>query len=480
MVRSVRFGWVALAVVALCAAVLGAVPVGAADPFVGRGSRVWDTSDQSSDVIGTAGPIFRFNVKTEVDLAYDADQFASEALAILSDQRSWIGAGNYRFQLVAGGSTSGLASDAGVEFTLYLATPGTADALCAPLGTGGKLSCRNGDRVVENFHRWMRGPDVFHDRFEGELETYRNYLINHEVGHRIGKSHQNITGCRADVYAPVMMQQTLDVRGCAINGWPAHDRLTVGREPAIEPAPSGPCDLSKVFPWTTSDRPLDDSVVRLYQAGFGRRPDAEGSSYWIDRRASGATLGDLAEQFLVSEEGRSRFGDSSNEQFVDLLYRNVLGRSADNAGAAFWLTRLAAGITRPAILVQFAESAENVERTGTSAPQSPEQGHVARLYRAIFDRPPDCEGARYWMWSPQSRRDVVEIFAGSPEFRSRYGSTTDAEFVDLLYRNVLARSPDPKGAAYWIGRLDAPEVERADVVLEWIDTPEFRTLSGTN
>ncbi len=53
---------------------------------------------------------------------------------------------------------------------------------------------------------------------------------------------------------------------------------------------------------------------------------------------------------------------------------------------------------------------------------------------------------------------------GSAEFGAKYGATNNAEFVDLLYRNVLDRSADPGALAFWAGGLDAGRVIRADVV----------------
>ena len=103
-------------------------------PLAAQGdSQDWYISELSSDVLGSEGPLYRFNVKTEVST------FAAEALAVLADGRSWAGLGEARFQLVPGGAQNGIQADAGVEFTLYLGTPNTVDLLCAPLRTLGKL-----------------------------------------------------------------------------------------------------------------------------------------------------------------------------------------------------------------------------------------------------------------------------------------------------------------------------------------------------
>ena len=60
-------------------------------------------------------------------------------------------------------------------------------------------------RVVINLARWVRGALAF----DGDLGLYRQYAINHEVGHVFGNHH---VGCGANGgLAPVMMQQTFGV-----------------------------------------------------------------------------------------------------------------------------------------------------------------------------------------------------------------------------------------------------------------------------
>lgn len=74
-------------------------------------------------------------------------------------------------------------------------------------------SCYNSDlgRVVLSEARWVRGALAF----EGDIGSYRQYLVNHEVGHAIGY-HQH-QPCETDGgLAPVMMQQTFGVENNVI------------------------------------------------------------------------------------------------------------------------------------------------------------------------------------------------------------------------------------------------------------------------
>ncbi|MEZ5225908.1 MAG: DUF4214 domain-containing protein [Acidimicrobiales bacterium] len=49
---------------------------------------------------------------------------------------------------------------------------------------------------------------------------------------------------------------------------------------------------------------------------------------------------------------------------------------------------------------------------------------------------------------------IADAFGESEEFTATYGPLDDAAFVDLaVYRNVLDRSADTAGAAFWRGQL---------------------------
>ena len=69
-----------------------------------------------------------------------------------------------------------------------------------------ETSCYNTGRVIVNESRWMRGATPF----AGDLGAYRQYLINHEVGHGIGYAAHVPCGQDGEL-APVMMQQTLSL-----------------------------------------------------------------------------------------------------------------------------------------------------------------------------------------------------------------------------------------------------------------------------
>ena len=168
------------------------------------------TSRVPGETLPGPGVVWDVRVEIEDGLSIDPGCFAAAVLEILSDQRGWGRNGDLSFRLADGDT---------YDFKLILGSPDLVDALCAPINTGGEYSCRNGDVVAINVDRWEFGTDSFGD----DLTTYRQYLINHEIGHRLG--HVHIPCPAAGEPAPVMMQQSKFTEPCLPNGWPLDSEL---------------------------------------------------------------------------------------------------------------------------------------------------------------------------------------------------------------------------------------------------------------
>lgn len=101
---------------------------------------------------------------------------------------------------------------------------------------------------------------------------------------------------------------------------------------------------------------------------------------------------------------------------------------------------------------------------------------IYRLYRAVFLREPDRGGYDYWLSMLNSGKAsityIAELFTRSQEFANRYGSLTNTQFVTLLYRNVLERSPDAGGLKYWVDMLNGGKT-RGDILRGFSDSQEF-------
>ncbi|MGQ0842922.1 MAG: DUF3152 domain-containing protein [Sporichthyaceae bacterium] len=152
------------------------------------------------------GRIVRYLVEVEEGLRANPALFAAEVHRILNDERSWGRGGQVlRFVRVDSGA---------VRFRVSLSSPTLTDRQCHPLRTFGRVSCFNGRRSVINNARWQHGSWTYGK----DVARYREYLINHEVGHALGRRHVGCTTPGAP--APVMVQQTKSLEGCTANAWP--------------------------------------------------------------------------------------------------------------------------------------------------------------------------------------------------------------------------------------------------------------------
>jgi hypothetical protein len=180
-----------------------------ATSFVQKGTGTVTAVDGTSPVYGT-GPLKRFVVETENGINVDGGAFARAVESTLSDPRSWGHGGAMSFQRVGVAA----AAAGGYDFKVALISPGSMEVFCPGVGTGGYTSCRYADRAVINLARWTTAvPD-----YQGDVATYRLYVVNHEVGHALGHHHEFCAG--PGQIAPVMQQQTLGLKGCVKNAWP--------------------------------------------------------------------------------------------------------------------------------------------------------------------------------------------------------------------------------------------------------------------
>lgn len=215
----------------------GELPEGGA--FVGSATGEFRVVPGGTDRAGRPdAEEFTYAVEVEngidtVDFGGD-DSVARMVDATLSNPKSWTADGAVAFRRVTGEDPS---------FRVSLTSPITVRENCG-YDIELEASCFNSatGRVYLNLARWVRGARSF----QGDIGSYRQYLVNHEVGHAIGyPAHEP---CPADgALAPIMMQQTfgvnngeihrLDPEGvvpdnddtCRYNAWPFPDGTPVAR-----------------------------------------------------------------------------------------------------------------------------------------------------------------------------------------------------------------------------------------------------------
>jgi len=181
----------------------------------------------------------------------------------------------------------------------------------------------------------------------------------------------------------------------------------------------------------TSYDATEQFVVGLYVTVLNRNYDQNGFNFWVNSLRTGQrTASDVAFGFFFSAEKRNR--NLRNADFVDVLYRAMLGREPDTNGRAHWLRQLDAGVSRENVFAGFANSSEfkNIVsrigiQNGTSTPPQSTQRHVfvARLYRDVLGREGSSAEVNGWvtrMSNGSTGADVIRgiVFSGEAERRN--------------------------------------------------------------
>ncbi|PRY46861.1 uncharacterized protein DUF3152 [Umezawaea tangerina] len=170
--------------------------------FSENGAGTWQVIPGTSDPVGS-GRIYKYAIAIEDgveggDYGGDKDAFARTVQSFLADNRSWVGTGEVGMQRVDGNTKA--------DFVISLTTTGTTHQICG-FQIQYESSCWDPPtkRVVINTARWLRGAKAF----SNDISSYRQYAVNHEVGHALGHGHEACQENNAP--APVMMQQTFGV-----------------------------------------------------------------------------------------------------------------------------------------------------------------------------------------------------------------------------------------------------------------------------
>jgi hypothetical protein len=143
--------------------------------------------------------VIRYAAHVDPDVRYSQEEFVQLVQIYLSDPDGWEGHG-YRFVL----------TEKNPDILIRLVTPKNIVTIC---GLPNNLSCAtlNGRNMYLNSNRWMQGSA----KSKLSLDSYRQYVVSHEMGHILGHEHEKCPG-RGEP-APVMMQQTLGVGACKAN-----------------------------------------------------------------------------------------------------------------------------------------------------------------------------------------------------------------------------------------------------------------------
>jgi tape measure domain-containing protein len=118
---------------------------------------------------------------------------------------------------------------------------------------------------------------------------------------------------------------------------------------------------------------------------------------------NGTTIAVMSIADALKNLGGSLSTLDARQNPVDSMYKNLLGRESDTAGADYWKSNLASGSSPSDIAGGFVTSAEftnNANATGDA---------IKSMYQTLLGRLPDAAGYDYWKSSLNSGATVADI-----------------------------------------------------------------------
>jgi len=155
-------------------------------------------------------------------------------------------------------------------------------------------------------------------------------------------------------------------------------------------------------------------------------------------------------------------GTDPNETYVETLYEDLLGRTADS-GASAWVGLLDAGTPRQTVVLDIESSPEYANDV------------VFNLYEQYLNRAPD-PGAQGWVNALLGGATVEQVIAGivsSPEYFALKGGTAQ-DYLYGLYNDILGRSPDATGLSGWTQAM-TDGATRAALAAGFLASQEYRS-----
>lgn len=238
------------------------------------------------------------------------------------------------------------------------------------------------------------------------------------------------------------------------------------------------------------------SSAGTYYVGVTSPGDGFGTSGSYKVQAFALTPGAVAPVSFTGTTGDDTLtGASANETFTGLQGNDVINGlagtdtasySGNRSGYRLFNTGTSVTVTDTAPARDGIDSLLNIERVAfADMTVNLEIGAKARaiatgqlkvleeLYVAFFNRVPDADGLAYWIdqtRAGQTLGSIAESFYSAallyPTQTGYTAAMTHADFVNVIYRNVLGRpdGADAEGLAYWTTALSSGAQSRGGLV----------------
>jgi hypothetical protein len=220
-------------------------------------------------------------------------------------------------------------------------------------------------------------------------------------------------------------------------------------------------ELTRSAEWTKA------RVRSIYEL-LGRKADARGLAYWTEAIRTGVVPVEAATALIVGSSEYYEHVGGTDTKFVEALYKDILSRTADPGGLAYWIGRLDAGLDRPTLVLRFVRNDERQIRL------------LRRAVRRVLDRPvadADAPWAAGFAAGTNTEPRIIASVAGSDEAVGAGCDATDERACLLPFPNDLFTVPDPTTAT---GRRVAlkPQWMPRNTAGEAVDPVEWNRNDG--
>jgi hypothetical protein len=232
-------------------------------------------------------------------------------------------------------------------------------------------------------------------------------------------------------------------------------------------------------------------LFRLYRELLGRHPShAEVESFLVALLGAQGCRPDVLHGVVraisVAEQTRQRWqGDES--RFVQALYRAVARREPTASEEGTALATL--GDVGPAealeglqnLVAALLASEEGRQTVNLAcrveAPAPTSEQIVQSAYQLVLERFADSVGLQFYReqltQGLKTPADMLADLVFSDEFTAAHAEKSDEQYVEMLYEQLLHRSADAGGKAHYLERLGTPDVTRAEVARDYLQSSEF-------
>ncbi|MEM6939991.1 MAG: DUF4214 domain-containing protein [Pseudomonadota bacterium] len=200
-------------------------------------------------------------------------------------------------------------------------------------------------------------------------------------------------------------------------------------------------DLTKFGGAASLETEEFQAIIELYIAYFNRAPDALGLNFWSTAFADGLSLAAMADLFATQPETVATYPEgTSNTDFANAVYGNVLGREADPDGREFWVMQLDnEAVTRAEFILRILEGAKAAPPDDASQ-EFIDQQAADVAYLEIKTDVGAFYGVHVGLSNVENARAVMETFGTADVQDARGARDRAADFQELAI--------EPTGGAF--------------------------------